>query len=518
MQHTSLNFNKIEVLENKNPEFMKVLAYVCSCGTNRNMTYISKEEIEKALPSMAYIPVVAHLFQKDDGSYIVGGHDMELTVKDGEYVLKDVTVPFGVVIPDSYNWVTQEEYGTTQEYLTVEAYLWVGRYPDLKDAFYSDDVLFNQSMEVGFNDYRPYEGDSNYTELLGLNFSALCLLQKSDDKSENVKPCFMSARVEKFSFDNEFNTLFDEMKKKLAYCLCESNIEKRGETVKMSKEVIDAILTEFNLIMTDLNFEITEDMTEEIFRSKIADYVAEKTKAEIDTANADFMAKFSATYNEKRKAIAQAVSEKSVYEKDEQGRYTKYTEYWLSDFDDIYAYVNIYEYENESCKNGYARAKYEFNDAEKTAALTSDFEEMVIKWLTLDEVAKLEASRNAFEIMSNEFEQYKKDYSVANSEVEELRQFKADTLKAAHDSEVAEVFTQFDEKLADDSEYCEFKSNCSDTDIEVIKNKCFAILGKKLAKFSYEPKKNNSIKIPVVTDSDNSTDDYGDVRKKYLNK
>ena len=50
-------------------------------------------------------------------------------------------------------------------------------------------------MEVDCKEYRPLESDSNYIEVLDFEFSALWLLYKSDDRDENVTPCFISADV-----------------------------------------------------------------------------------------------------------------------------------------------------------------------------------------------------------------------------------------------------------------------------------------------------------------------------------
>ena len=206
---------KFTVLKELNSEFALVKIKVMATGKNRNMSYFSKEVVEKHLNSLNYVPVVAHLFKNDDGEYRIGGHDMYIDWED--WSIKSLCVPFGVVKADTFEWETINEYGTDVEYLTCEAVLWVGRYPELKETIYSDEVWFNHSMEVDCKEYRPLESDSNYLEVLDFEFSALCLLYKSDNRDENVTPCFISADVTPVNFSaDDFVEKMNEMKQAMS--------------------------------------------------------------------------------------------------------------------------------------------------------------------------------------------------------------------------------------------------------------------------------------------------------------
>lgn len=211
---------RIEFLKQLNDEFTLVKIYAMAVGKNRNFTYISKKDTENAIPSAYYCPVVGHIrtYIDADGNEheYMGGHDLEIT---DDWELKIVTRPYGVIVEDSEGWETVNEHGVDVEYLTLDAILWTGRYPELKDAFYSDDVLFNQSMEINIENYRPLEEDSNYWEVLGYTFSAFCLLGKADEDStnghtdkeiEHTEPAFISAKVVPYEFN------FDEFKKEFA--------------------------------------------------------------------------------------------------------------------------------------------------------------------------------------------------------------------------------------------------------------------------------------------------------------
>ena len=243
-KYTSLKFKaSVKPVEKINNEFTKCKIYAFGIGKNRNYSHVSKKNMERNKSTLSYAPVVGHLIEKYDkegnkvGVYM-GSHDYTFT-DDWEY--KSLCAPFGVVIADSFQYETVEEYGDKQkrEYLTCEAILWTGRYPELNDAIYSDEILFNQSAELSVEEYRPLESDSNYMDLVDFTFSALCLLGKADadstnghtDKEEHSEPCFVEAKVVPVQYSlekDEFSKVMGELKTELAFYLNHS--ERKEET------------------------------------------------------------------------------------------------------------------------------------------------------------------------------------------------------------------------------------------------------------------------------------------------
>lgn len=224
---------KFTVLEELNSEFTLVKIKVMATGKNRNMSYFDKDVVEAHLNSLNYAPVVAHLFKDENGEYKIGGHDMYIDWED--WSIKSLCVPFGVVKADTFEWETVNEYGVDVNYLTCEAVLWTGRYPELKETIYSEDVWFNQSMEIDAKQYRPLEEDSNFVEILDFEFSALCLLYKSDNREENVEPCFISADVTPINFSaDDFAIKMNEMKQAMSEVFAFE--DKEGENMDENKE------------------------------------------------------------------------------------------------------------------------------------------------------------------------------------------------------------------------------------------------------------------------------------------
>ena len=221
--------NKIQVVEKLNDEFTLCKCWVMSCGRNRNMSYIAKETVEKSLSSLDYAPVVGFLYKNDKGEYRIAGHECHLDTEEWELIPD--TQAFGVVKPNSYSWEVIDEYGVESEYLCAELVMWTGRFKGLLDSVYSEDIYWAQSMEIQVQEYRPWEDDSNYVEILEMSFSALCLLGKYDNPDENVTPCFINARVEPVKFSiAEFADQLAELKDRLF-----AFENKEGENVDENK-------------------------------------------------------------------------------------------------------------------------------------------------------------------------------------------------------------------------------------------------------------------------------------------
>ena len=271
-KHTSLKFKaKVTPIEKINDEFTLCKCYVQGVGKNRNFSYMSKENIQRCLPTLSYAPVVGHLIDKLDedgnptGEKYMGGHDYYI---DDDWNLKSACVPYGVVKAESFDFETVKEYEDEieTEYLTAEVVLWTGRYPELMEAIYSDDFYFNESMEISVSEYRPYEEDSNYTELTDFTYSALCLLGKADDKtsSEHTEPCFVESKVIPVQYSlerEEFSKVMGELKNELAFYFNKDKIDgKEDEVVENEKEEVIETVEEVNEESTE---EVVENTTEE---------------------------------------------------------------------------------------------------------------------------------------------------------------------------------------------------------------------------------------------------------------
>lgn len=475
---------KLKQFEKLNDQFTLCKCYVQALGKNRNLSYFSKESVESALPTIYNIPVVGHLIDGEDGKKYMGGHDIEIEAgENGELSIRSLCIPYGVVpLQDGIAFETlTDPDGVERDYLTADVILWTGRYPELEEAIYSEDVYFNESMEIVANGWKPLDEDHNYAEITDFAYSALCLLGKADDTSspEHTEPCFPLSSVMPYSLDTDtdtFTMLAGELKEALSAYFNSQSVSKGGkEALDFTEEMRDAILAEYDSEkLADFTYEITEETTEESFRAAIDAYLAENGSDVPKEKSEEPAQSFSATYNQKREAISNALDPVIVAGAD--GRPVSETYYWLSDFDDKYAYVIRDVWTADDYQSDYGRFAYSFSEDGLTANITGEFEQMVVKWLTLEENRKLEEERSQFE---------------------ELSRFKAERLEADHRAEVDAALGEFAD-LAGNEEFSALTAEdengvvkaYSYDNVDDLKNFCFAIRGRAVQpKVDPEPQK-----------------------------
>lgn len=227
----------------------KVKILIMYLNNNRNGSYISKEAVEKALPSLYGCPVVGEYKERVEN---FGDHGGRVTIDSDGIKYEETTKPYGFVdLDDKFANVRWEEIedgdGNTKNYLVCDAYLWRKRYPEL-------DIVFEngawQSMELNVNEYKSK--DDGYVDLTDFTFDALCILGKSNNADENVEPCFEEASVHSYSlkkdeFKVEFSAMMQEIRASLTEEVAKEGVLEEIEATKGAVEpeaTIDPIVEE----------------------------------------------------------------------------------------------------------------------------------------------------------------------------------------------------------------------------------------------------------------------------------
>lgn len=490
---------KFEELIDINPSFATAKVAICYTGRNRNKTDIAKTVLQNSIKSLFNCPIVGRYdTEKDD----FGGHDIRIATdkKTGEMIVENATVPFGIVPESSiveFKDITGAD-GTVHEYMFADIILWKRQqgYDCIKGK-----GKLGQSMEITVNSY--IIDTDGYCIIEDMNFEALCIL------GSDVTPCFENASIEipnEYSF-NTFKTQFSEMLNELK----ETNSAKKGKISGEGgnnleiNEVFDKILEEFNLSADQIDFEITEKITEDDLKEKLAAISESNKNNEVKTEE-------YSTYNQKREALYSVLPHKVVRNNDDEIISELY--YFLMDFDNDYVYVEKWSYSDGKRDEKYGRLTYKYNEESMSAEITSDFEQMVITWLTLEENAKLEQSRNAFEMLQKEFSEYKETHSAENSEVEDLKTFKNDALNAEHKQIIDLVLEEF-EDLNDNAEFEELKKTAYELKEDDLRKECYVIRGK-CVQIKHEPKKTTYTKLPVGQPKD--AEPYGGLFMQFNNR
>jgi len=280
-----------------NKSFASGKCAIAYAGRNRNMTSITKEEFEKALPSLKNCPLVANYDLKEDK---LGGHDVEfITDNNGVLHMVDATVPFGVV-PESARQYWETIKGV--DYLITDVLLWK-RCPVTKYIMNNNKVA--QSMEINLKNGCSMDRDGFWV-LEDFEFEALCAI--------GVEPCFEDANIG-FSANEDmsnYSKLFQQMIYEFENFELENHTEEGGssevaeefvnelEVVEENTEAIDAetdVVTEH--AVEETVEEATEDMTEEAAEEETE--TAEELEGYVLQETYDALLKEFAEYKERYK-------------------------------------------------------------------------------------------------------------------------------------------------------------------------------------------------------------------------
>lgn len=452
-KHTSITFKaKVKPIKPVNEEFTLCKAYVMGLGVNRNFSYISREATDAALPTLGYCPVVGHLIRKEDGTYYMGSHDYTITE---DWELKSITVPYGVVVEDSFDYEDVEEFGETVTYLTANIILWTGRYEDLNSAIYSDDFYFNQSMEINPKQWRNYKEDSNYTDIVDYSFSALCLLGKADsestnghtDENEHSEPCFISASVIPIEFSkSEFAEAMNEMKEKLSFCLKnQSSTTVTDVTMEVDIDKNNGGSTMAEEIKNEVVGEVTETVVEETLEETVENTVED---------------------------VAEEVVEETTDETTEE----------------------IVEETVEENKE----------EASTEEVIEETTEETVV-----------EESNEDYSVLYSEL---KEKYDALENEVVSLREYKqtkeSEERKCAEDA----LFADYEETIGETEEFKSLKEKASEFSLDALKKECLCIVGMySMTNKTKETNKSDSLKFSLEPET-SEDEPYGGLMRKYLGK
>lgn len=501
-----------------NSSFDSGVLRVAYTGENRNGSYIDKKTFERCIKTIYNCPIVCNY---DRDSDTLGGHDMEV-VRDseGELRLINITTPVGCV-PESAKvfWETvEEDDGSTHEYLCAEALLWKRQeaYQKIKK-----DGFTAQSMEITVKDGETVDG---VYKIYDFEFTAFALI--------GVEPCFESAALEfsKQDFKQQLSQMMLEMKESFSMVntSSEDDIHPQKNSTEGGEKVLNEkmdLIAKYGIDADKLDFSI-EDLSIEELEEKLKAFAAasadEPAQEPEETNGAEPSAddgddgddksdsKFALESNLMGELIRVLESEKC------QREWGECTRYWFVDYDkeanavycwdteDWLLYGFPYTVDGDSVTIDYAckkRKKYEIVDFVE-GEQASPFEQVF---------AMFESKIKSNTDLEAKYQTASDTIASMETELGELRQFKADTEAAVAQSARDEVFARFEDLIGVEA-FEALKENCAQYDVATLEEKCFAIRGRNsVVKFSAEPK---SPKLKVEK-TEISSAPYGGLFEQY---
>jgi len=423
---------------------------------NRNKSYISKESIERAIPTMYNCPIVCHY---DVAADSIGGHDIDVVRMDnGSVQMINLTDAVGVVPLDAeYWWEDIDDDGQTHQYFNIRVIIWK------RSAVYEKlvrDGITSQSMEITVNDGAMKDGVFNIEDF---TFTAFCLL------GDDIEPCFESAAVTMYDRDIA-SAHFVQMMKEWKESFSKEDITKGGTAMDEKRD----LLAEFGVTEEQLDFGMDELSLDEL-RAKLT----ERRDA----------AKF-ALVNQMIEEIYASLSTQVI-----ETEYGKMQKYWYWDYDDESMEIYCHDSEDWNLYGfGYSmngdHVVIDFDSKKRKKLAVADFDEgttpanfakvvaAVAEAATAKESARMDEQ---FQVertgLEEKYAAVEQTVETMQAELEDLRKFKLDTTVAARAAEEEAVFSMFPD-LAGNEAFEALKEDCAKFSIEDLEEKCYAIRGR----------------------------------------
>ena len=466
-----------------NKQFALVDILLCYHGRNRNMTSMSKEVIEKALPSLYGIPIVGEYYTLDDGSQDFGTHGGKIIITDDGIKYEQTTKPYGFITKEAVenaSWVTitEKDGHTKHEYLKLSKnVIWKDRYEEVEKIL---DENYGESMEIAI-DSCEYDKDG-YCVIKDFTFSAACILGSHLDGS-TVIPCFESSQIGRLfevdSFKQEFSQMLDEYKQYEADGTTtvlnknETNPTNMKGAIKMELAKFTEILSAIKIGESDVcKYRLLNVTDSKVFALDMEDYkpygfdYAVTTEEDAENIVVDF---------ESKAEMSLSATEKITEE-------------------------NFEEFDIKAEIAFEADKIAETKTTENTSILEAEFNKKV------DE-------------LKTSYDDLSASYAVAIKKLEEYEAKEEKAKVEKHETDVKEIFEKYSEKLGKCSEFLVYKAKCNPADVTVdeLNEKLTLMVGKYMMdsqtkkNFSYNPTETKVNKV------ENGSSKYGHLLDKFNN-
>ena len=519
-----------EISENDMPGMLKLKLKVCHIDTNRNGSHISKENMEKAMPTLKYRPILAYIHQLDDGTYDFYAHNMEIVEdENGEEKINYIEKQVGCFTTDD----PYLEYDKDNDKTYVNAYAVIPEeYTEAANIIRRKNGT-KVSCELVIDEL-SYNAKEKYLDLTSFYFGG-CTLLGCDENGNEIGEGMLGSRADIADFCHK-KPVFDyqeklvEMLDRLNNTLSNFNKNNTEEGVREEMSHFDELLEKYGFTVEELDFDY-ENMSDEELDIAFEDFKCRKKKCEEEEQDADsedFKCRKKkcdeedsdgddseeeddndeeddAGDDESKKNSENFVKNFKVEISHEDIRYALYNliaEYEESDNEwyGIYAVYDDYFVMQGWCNGKFYKQGYSIDG--ENVSLDGERTELFQMLLTESEklaVDKLRGDYAELEAKYNELKTFKDNYDAAE-------------IKAKKDS----IFA--DEAYNDIRESDDFKVLMNDAEnysVEEIQNKCdllFAANEKKV-KFAANKNKSHSISFNFSKKEDKKASAYGNLFK-----
>lgn len=539
-----ISFTKKNEYSNSDFRFIDVSIDVMHTGANLNKTSFTKDAINKAVPTIRNTPILGYVvdeLDEEDKDFKGHEHELRITDKDVKYVYAGQA--YGV-IPESCNprWIIKDDgTGIEREYLRVDGLIWT-KFSDPVDIFTRDGTK-NHSVEL--TDMACGPADKNGNVPVGsFKFDGCCILSTTDP---SIKPAMTGSCVTaNFSVEDITSQIRERLYEYQAlqqnYTAQNENPsdEEKGDTTPMNENEKNSVVTE-NTTTKNPEIEtppaenaVQEPETQTTENSVPAEGEGEAPATNNTIANADegttapaentapteegesaASSEFTLTANQLRDEVYNALLEIQVPSRwDPECMIPKY---WLTDIQDNEAIVTdsgTYQLMGIPYSMNGDNVVLEYENIKRKKVIYEDWDNgdvmpgLITMFSTLTD--KLVELSDSFTKAANEVSEIK-------PKLEAYQQAESEAIAAADKAKRDELFAMMDEKLGANAEYAALKEN-TEIPYSDLETKCYALVGRQSAEFSYVPNKSNkrTVRFGVGGTQNGSDVAYGGLIEHYL--
>ena len=453
-----VTFEKVKDFEAADDRFTKVKVWLMHLGTNLNNSAFEKSVVDKAIPTLQYIPIMGFVELNEDNEKDFSDHRYIITKDEKGVRRKYIGTPYGVIKSSDDNNAHYEdrlcEDGEIRTFLVTEGVIW-NVLEDGAEIFHRD-LVKSQSMELYEKSIDGYEDDDGIFHFTDFSFRAACVL------GEDVTPAMTGSTIEvQFALSDFVKNIQSELNDKYTTFtkLTELVNEKTngGVEIMENTDFAQTLLSQFEDISAQVRQHetYTDRWGYECSRYHAVD-VQENEVIVVDAKNNYnyFGLSFTMSGDKAEINFESAQRKKLRYENYEEG----------SSIEGAFDFgKHIEEVENAA-----------FAKVEEANTKISDAEA---------KVSEFEAKVSEVETAKNEIEE---KYNQVNAEFEEMKPKYEDFVRAEQARIDAELdakkdaeFAKYEVVLADDVNFAALKEKKSELTVKEIESECAIMYARK---------------------------------------
>lgn len=263
-----------ETYETKMPGMLKLELKVCHTETNRNGSHISTENMEKAMPTLKYRPILAYIHELEDGTKDFYAHNIEVVEnEDGESDIVYIEKQVGCFTADE-PWL---KYDNKKDKTYVHAYAVIPEgYTEAADIIRRKNGT-KVSCELVIDEL-SYNAKEKYLDLTSFYFGG-CTLLGCDEDGKEIGEGMIGSRADIADFCHEkptytYQDKMIEVLERLNVTL--SNFNKNTTQKGGSEMKFEELLAKYGKTAEEVTFEV-EGLSDEELEAKFAEVFGEES-------------------------------------------------------------------------------------------------------------------------------------------------------------------------------------------------------------------------------------------------